>query len=417
MHFYHLLPKWLLIKPFSYGLAQHRKPSSIKDIYHNAHAEKNTLDHKCIVPHCTTTNGSPSFFTDSGHIAKWFFKCSKVWHPFWQWTIGSKIPSSETFVALPLTCMGAPRPSYQPPSWECYMLASHSYFRRNISDVVPHMLVPTRRCTKCLLISSHFALSKRNVSIIFLLYWDIHTHPCKIHPKKPQRGSSHLTQIRAQMKVPPLTYLCPRRTEEFESTTTDETRAKSIKKLCWHLSLMILIYLFTACCKNTLIQYYQSPTWKFDPRNIYHSINGNCHRSTLEEFELDLPQFFWSFYICVRRTWKIKLNAEKDYDGTSEISLTVFDDCDKQATLNFDVTFGVVINEGDVESSPTKHKQPQNVLLQAPLTLNVQSHPNDRKWCAWSQFVLHMEVILTIHRRTCDGTQRNVIQKQRCIMM
>ena len=71
---------------------------------------------------------------------------------------------------------------------------------------------------------------------------------------------------------------------------------------------------------------------------------------------------------------KLKLSAEKDYDGTSEISLTVFDDCDTQTTLNFDVTFGAgTINEGECAEKSTYQSQnnPQNVLLQVPLTIGM----------------------------------------------
>ena len=110
-------------------------------------------------------------------------------------------------------------------------------------------------------------------------------------------------------------------------------------------------------------------------RNIYRSINGNRHRFDIGKFELDFAvnSSDPSIYASVEHG-KLKLSAEKDYDGTSEISLTVFDDCDKQTTLNFDVTFGAgTINEGECAEKIFLQTQnnPKMFLLQVPLTIGM----------------------------------------------
>jgi neopullulanase len=144
---------------------------------------------------------------------------------------------------------------------------------------------------------------------------------------------------------------------------------------------MILIYLLTACCKNTPEPILSEPNLgNLDPNETYSiPLTEIVIDSTLQEFELDfaVASSDPGIYVSVEHG-KLKLSAEKDYDGTSEISLTVFDTCDTQTTLNFDVSFGVgTINEEECAQkfSYTAQNNPRSVYVAGSFNdWNAQSH-------------------------------------------
>ena len=88
---------------------------------------------------------------------------------------------------------------------------------------------------------------------------------------------------------------------------------------------MILIYLFTACCKNTPNPILSEPNLgSLDPSQTYTiPLTEIVIDSTLKEFELDFAVNSSDPSIFASVEHGIKPSAEKDYDGTRDFTYCI----------------------------------------------------------------------------------------------